>query len=77
MAITSCVRSPSKSYGDARAVELQQSAFASGSLHLVSYARPGKLFTANHSLTVREIARLKPDALNAVIEALIKLLRGK
>jgi mRNA interferase MazF len=36
----------SKPYGDAGAVELDPTAFASGSLRVVSYARPGKLFTA-------------------------------
>ncbi len=40
----------SKPYGDVRAVELDHTAFASGSLRLVSYARPGKLFTASDDL---------------------------
>lgn len=33
----------SKPYGDARAVELDHTSFASGSLRVVSFARPGKL----------------------------------
>ena len=36
----------SKPYGDARAIPLEASAFASGSLRVTSYVRPGKLFTA-------------------------------
>ena len=40
----------SNPYGDAGAVELGPAAFASGSLRVVSYARPGKRFTASHDL---------------------------
>ena len=40
----------SNSYGDPRAVELASAAFAVGGLRRTSYARPGKLFTANESL---------------------------
>ena len=36
----------SKSYADSQAVELNNTDFSSGSLKIVSYARPGKLFTA-------------------------------
>lgn len=39
----------SKPYSDPRAVELTNASFAQGSLHLVSYARPSKLFTANRA----------------------------
>jgi mRNA interferase MazF len=39
----------SKPYYDPRAIELTGGDFAGGSLHVVSYARPGKLFTANRS----------------------------
>ena len=66
----------SNSYGDATALRLEQSAFASGALMLVSYARPGKLFTANSSLMVRQIASLNHDAFRDVIEAVIKVIRG-
>lgn len=37
----------SNPYGDPRAVELREASFATGSLHRLSYARPGKLFTAS------------------------------
>ena len=36
----------SKPYGDARAITLTGESFATGSLRVTSYARPGKLFTA-------------------------------
>ena len=36
----------SKPYGDSGAITLEETAFATGSLRVSSYARPGKLFTA-------------------------------
>jgi mRNA interferase MazF len=65
----------SKSYSDSRAIELNSSSFAKGSLHTVSYARPGKLFTANQSLIIRQVGTSKDEALNQVIDAVVELLR--
>ena len=44
----------SKAYADARAPQLTDDDFERGSLHLVSYARPAKLFTAHESVFVSE-----------------------
>lgn len=66
----------SKSYGDARAIRLEDDSFASGSLRVTSYARPGKLFTANRNLMVVEIARLTPQSLKTIVDAVIHLLRA-
>jgi mRNA interferase MazF len=65
----------SKPYSDLRAVELMNASFAQGSLHVVSYARPSKLFTANQSLVVKHVGLLKDDILKQVIEAVVELLR--
>ena len=51
----------SKPYSDVGAIELDLTAFASGSLRVTSYARPGKLFTASHNLVTGGLAVLKPD----------------
>ena len=66
----------SKPYGDAGAVELDDTSFASGSLRIVSYARPGKLFTASHELVTSQAAVLRPDTFRRVIEAVVHLLRA-
>ena len=66
----------SKPYSDARAVELDNDSFATGSLHMKSYARPGKLFTANQSLMVKKVGVLKDDALKQVVDAAVGLLRA-
>jgi len=66
----------SKSYGDGRAVKLEESDFAAGSLRAVSYARPGKLFTANLNLIVSGVATLKSQSLQQVVDAVVDLLRA-
>ena len=42
----------SNAYADAQAVEISDGDFLTGGLLRTSYARPGKLFTANRSLIV-------------------------
>lgn len=65
----------SKPYADLHAVMLDDGNFEFGSLRVKSYARPGKLFTANESLMVAQVGRLKPDSFARVMEAVIALLR--
>ena len=66
----------SKPYGDARAIPIDAAGFASGSLRLVSYARPGKLFTANQSLLAVQAGMLKAELWSEIIESVVLLLRG-
>ena len=66
----------SKPYGDTGAIELDQSAFASGSLRVTSYARPGKLFTASGELVTSQVAVLKPEMFKRVVDAVVDLLRS-
>lgn len=66
----------SKRYGDRRAIELAEGRLATGSLRVVSFARPGKLFTANSSLMAGEVASLKGDLLRDIVNAVVNLLRS-
>ena len=66
----------SKAYGDPRAVALADADFAAGSLRAASYARPGKLFTANHSLMVAQVGSLKMSLLKRIVEAVMDILRA-
>jgi mRNA interferase MazF len=66
----------SKPYGDTRAIKLEDTDFSSESLRVLSYARPGKLFTANRNLIVSEVATLKPPSLKQVVDAVVDLLRA-
>lgn len=65
----------SKPYADDTAIELASADFAQGGRKLISYARPGKLFTSNISLMKTQAGVLKQDKLDIVVNAVIKLLR--
>ncbi len=66
----------SNPYGDARAIKLEDVSFTTGALRVTSYARPGKLFTANRDLIVAQVAALKPAWLTQIVDAVVNLLRG-
>jgi mRNA interferase MazF len=63
-------------YGDARAITLTGESFATGSLRVTSYARPGKLFTANLDLMVEQVGTLKEEAFRKIIGAVVAVLRS-
>ncbi len=65
----------SNPYSDTSAVELDDSDFISGSLQRASYARPGKLFSANSSIMVRVAGVLKQQKLTSIIDSVIDVLR--
>jgi mRNA interferase MazF len=66
----------SRPYADSAAVMLEQNDFTVGSLQTVSYARPGKLFTAHESLFSGEAGRLGPNRFDRVHEAVEAILRA-
>jgi mRNA interferase MazF len=66
----------SKPY-DNNAVELNQIDFKEGSLQRVSYARPGKLFTANASLLQNHAGQLTENCFMTVREQVVKIIRGE
>lgn len=65
----------SNPYADPDAIELRDEHFDQGSLQRTSYVRPGKLFTANASLIVREVGRLKAEVRREIAEAISVILR--
>ncbi len=64
----------SNSYGDVNAIELQKDSFQSGGLRVISYARPGKLFTANRDLMVAQIGTLKTGPFKQIVAAVVNIL---
>ena len=65
----------SKPYGDPRAVQITDADFATGGLRLVSYARPGKLFTAHQTLFSAEAGELNAEAFARVRQAVHALFK--
>jgi mRNA interferase MazF len=66
----------SNPYGDPRAIKLVDTDFAIGTLRVMSYARPGKLFTANHSLMVAQVGTLKGAVHKQIVEAVVSILQA-
>lgn len=65
----------SNPYSDPRAVPLSDENFRSGSLRRKSYARPGKLFTANRDLLRARAGNLKAEAFEQLVQAVVRLLQ--
>jgi mRNA interferase MazF len=65
----------SSPYGDPAAIPLDAPDFASGGLLVVSFARPGKLFTAHAGLMVRSVGILTPAAFGRVLSAVVAVLQ--
>jgi len=65
----------SKSYADAQAIQIGDGDFSQGGLHVLSYARPAKLFTAHEGLFVADIGLLKADSLRAIKAAVITVIQ--
>lgn len=66
----------SNPFSDSEAIELADPAFSQGGLQRVSYARPGKLFTANESLFAAQAGTLHNANLIEVRDAVVAMLRG-
>jgi len=65
----------SKSYGDPRAIPLEAADFSQGSLHLASFARPGKLFTAHTRLVARQVGELQNAKFSEIRAAIVKMIQ--
>jgi mRNA interferase MazF len=66
----------SKSYGDEKAIPLTATDFASGSLRLDSFVRPGKLFTTHHSLIAGQAGRLQAVKSATVRDAVVRMIQN-
>jgi len=64
----------SQSYTDPLAVEITNGDLANGSFKKDSYARPGKLFTANAAIMTKQIGELKSQKLEEIIRNVVSLL---
>ena len=64
----------SQPYTDLLAVEITNSDLVSGSFRKNSYARAGKLFTANSVIMTKQIGELKSEKLEQIIRTIILFL---
>ena len=56
---------------------LSGESFRQGGLQRTGYARPGKLFTANHDLMAAEVGLMKAEPLRQVIAAVVDVLHSR
>ena len=66
----------SNPYADPNAVELTEEHFREGGLQRVSYARPGKLFTANIGLFENQVGLLNEEVRGKIVSEIVRLLRA-
>lgn len=67
----------SNAYADTNAISLSEADFTAGGLQRLSYARPGKLFTANYTLFHATAGTLDTTRLDEVRNAVISMIRGQ
>ncbi len=65
----------SNPYSDPHAIEILARDFSSGGLERESYARPGKLFSANSAIMHRALGRLTTQKQKSIIDAVVAILR--
>jgi mRNA interferase MazF len=66
----------SRAYGDHFALPISNADLQTGSLRTSSFVRPGKLFTANQALTVRQIGMLRPETFTTYVDAVVEVIRS-
>lgn len=66
----------SNSFGDSDAVQITSSDFSSGSLRVVSFARPRKLFTASGELIAGCAGSLGGESFARISEAVVAFIRA-
>jgi mRNA interferase MazF len=59
----------------ADAVALRASDFVQGGLQRDSYARPGKLFTANRSIVAKRVGQVQETTRDSIRDAVIRIIR--
>ena len=67
----------SNPFADKRAIAVTEADFSSGSLQRISYARPGKLFTAHQLLFANSAGTLAMEKLDEVRQAVIALIENE
>jgi mRNA interferase MazF len=65
----------SNPYADPNAVQLNDSDFSNGGLQVVSYIRPGKLFTASSEIMIGQPGIIRREKLISVVDTIIRMLK--
>ncbi|HSV13965.1 MAG TPA: hypothetical protein VLI90_06870, partial [Tepidisphaeraceae bacterium] len=63
-------------HADSSAIPLAAADFAQGGLKMNSVVRPGKLFTANHAIVRKRVARVKDVTRDLIRDAVVRVIRS-
>ncbi len=66
----------SKNVKDEYAIEITEKDFEEGSLREVSNVRPNKIFTADESIILYKVGKLKREKIKEIISAIVKILEN-
>ena len=66
----------SKNVKDEYAIIISNEDFEEGSLRQESNVRPNKIFTADESIILYKIGRLKKEKIEKIIEAIVKIIKN-
>ncbi|MDL1971529.1 MAG: type II toxin-antitoxin system PemK/MazF family toxin [Candidatus Desulfofervidaceae bacterium] len=66
----------SKNVKDEYAIEITEKDFEEGSLTQVSNIRPNKIFTADKSIILYKVGKLKREKMKEIIAAIVKILEN-
>ena len=66
----------SKNVKDEYAIVISNEDFEEGSLRQESNVRPNKIFTADESIILYKIGRLKKEKIEKIIEAIVKIIKN-
>lgn len=66
----------SKNIRDDYAIKLEDNDFKEGSLHVESYIRPNRLFTADRSILLYKTGHLKKEKISEIVEKIVQIIRN-
>ncbi len=66
----------SKSYSDNKAISIDNADYKKGSLTMVSFVRPSKLFTANVELIHKNVASLTDASHQKIVSVILQILKN-
>ena len=66
----------SKNIKDEYAIEITEKDFEEGSLRQVSNVRPNKIFTADESIILYKVGKLRETKLRQIIDAIIQIIKN-
>ncbi len=66
----------SKKVRDEYAITITEEDFVEGSLKQKSNARPNKIFTADRTIILHKVGRLKREKIHSIIKAIIEIIKN-